>query len=133
MSASGAIPSGFTPGVAPNGNRYAVYMRTDTIENNYNIIIRRFNGNTDIGWVFFECGNNPFTGGTYSTCGYDNVNLGSTSNGYTFYPQAGGFLIEGFYSADLTYSSVCPTPTPTKTPTQTPTNTRTPTPTPTKP
>ena len=122
-------------GTAPDGNTYAVYLQEppSPSDDNYNLIIRAFTTSPqDKGWAFFECNNNPFTGGTISTCG--NV------RGVMSYLTAGGirFPITGFQtysigdpnsvgSTYITYSNPCPTPTPTQTPTQT--QTRTPNPT----
>ena len=124
---TGGLTGYFVFGTAPDGNNYPIfqYDSGDT-----NVLYRKFNGSTDLGWWGVEQFPNPLTSGNLSGAG------GQRSFGFDYTDIGGirfikaGSNVGGSNPALIyvEYPIACPTPTPTSTPTNTATPTNTPTP-----
>jgi hypothetical protein len=120
----------FVPGVAPDGNNYAVFEYYDGSD--YNTVVQRWTSltATTSGWISVEQSQSILSSGVTWVGGSTALGtlLNTTFSG-VIYPRAGQ-NDRGY----ITYPLVCPTPTPTSsntpTPSITPTNTLTPTVTP---
>lgn len=132
---SSISPYTFVPGIAPDGNNYAVFGGVLS-GGSYSCMVRSFVSGVDVSWSIVQTsGDYVFNGGANIGQDKDYFTGQTTSAGVVYPPQArtsiSGQPKEFIYIA---YSSVCPSPTPSITPTNTqtpsvsPTSTLTPTP-----
>ena len=123
--------STFVAGIAPDGNRYAVFSG-NVSSANY-IMTRNFLSTVDQGWSVQEIAgpsvhqiqtgvttNGDIAWGAYNTISFDSINF--PQNGVVDFPNG-----IGTGEQYIVYPVTCPTPTPTSSPTRTPTQTQTPT------
>ena len=112
-------------GTAPDGNKYPVYELADG-ESNYNTVFARFDSfyNTFQSWSVIEQSPSILSSGSSFVGAIYSVNTGYTIlDGVRYIPSGIQDIISpplDHYSAVITYSTICPTPTSTATPTITP-------------
>ena len=132
---NGINPYNFVPGIAPDGNNYAVFGGNNVPSSgSVSCMVRTFVSGIDVSWSIVQSVSDyVFNGGNIGQTA-DYITGQTTSSGVVYPAQARSYVSGSTKDyIYLAYSSVCPSPTPSITPTQTitPTNTGTPTQTPT--